>query len=44
MIKSRRIRLVGQEAQMRKMRNAYTILVRKPEDYLEDLCVDGRLV
>jgi hypothetical protein len=31
MIKSRRIRLAGNVARMRKKRNAYTILVGKPE-------------
>jgi hypothetical protein len=31
MIKSRKVRLVGHVAQMEEIRNAYNILVRKPE-------------
>jgi hypothetical protein len=41
MIKSRRMRWMGHAACVGEMRNAYTILVGKPEgrDYLEELVV-----
>jgi hypothetical protein len=41
LIDSRRIRLVGHTARMGKMKNAYNILVAKPEGK-EDKGVDGR--
>jgi hypothetical protein len=46
MIKSRRTRWTGHVARMGEMRNAFKILVGKPEgkNHLEDLGVDGRIV
>jgi hypothetical protein len=44
MIKSRRMRWAGHVARMREMRNAYTLLVGKPEGKLRlgNLGVNGR--
>jgi hypothetical protein len=44
MIKSRRLRWLGHVTCVGKMKNAYKILVRKPEgkNHLEDLGTDGR--
>jgi hypothetical protein len=45
-IKSRRMRWAGQKVRMGEMRNAYKILVGKPEgkNHSEDLGVDGRML
>jgi hypothetical protein len=45
-IKSRRMRWVGHVEHMEEMRNAYKILVGKPEGkkHLEDKGVDGRII
>jgi hypothetical protein len=43
-IKSRRIICAGHVARRGEMKNAYTILVGKPEDHSEDLGVDERII
>jgi hypothetical protein len=45
MIKPRRMPWAGHVAHIKKMRNAYKILVEKPEgkDHLEDLGVDNKI-
>jgi hypothetical protein len=45
-IKSRRMRWAGHVGRMGEVRNAYKILVGKPEerDHSEDLSVDGRIL
>jgi hypothetical protein len=44
-IKSRRMRLAGNAAQMGEMRNAYNILVRKPDgkNHSEDQGINGKM-
>jgi hypothetical protein len=44
-MKSRRMRWTGHAARMGEMRNAYNILVGKPErrDHSDDLGVDGKI-
>jgi hypothetical protein len=46
MIKSRRMRWVGHVVHMGEMRNAYKILVGKPDgrDHSEDLGIGGRII
>jgi hypothetical protein len=45
-IKSRRVRWAGQVASMGRGREAYRVLVAKPEgkNHLEDLGIDGRII
>jgi hypothetical protein len=48
MVKFKRMKWAGHVAHMGEMRNAYTLLVGKPEekrrDHLEDLGVNGRVI
>jgi len=44
MIKSRRMRWMGHVACMGKGRGPCRVLVEKPEDHLEDLGIDVRII
>jgi hypothetical protein len=45
-IKSRRLRWAANLARLREMRNAYSILVGKPEggDHFVDIGIDGKII
>jgi hypothetical protein len=38
------MRWAGHVAWVGELRNAYNVLVQKPEDHLEDLSVDGNMI